>query len=90
MQVENFAEGSLPSKLRTKTGFDANDDIILVKRKNIPGKDGFKVSQITVISIIAFFNYWRLLNFIFVLNTGGLPEAVLHLFFCLLEFCDIL
>ncbi|KAF2927800.1 transcription initiation factor TFIID subunit 1 isoform X2 [Oryza sativa Japonica Group] len=41
-EVENFAEGSLPSKLRTKTGFDANDDIILVKRKNIPGKDGFK------------------------------------------------
>ncbi|XP_006657187.1 transcription initiation factor TFIID subunit 1 isoform X2 [Oryza brachyantha] len=41
-EVENFAEGSLPSKLRTKTLFDANDDIILVKRKNVPGKDGFK------------------------------------------------
>ncbi|KAF0902877.1 hypothetical protein E2562_019169 [Oryza meyeriana var. granulata] len=41
-EVENFAEGSLPSKLRTKTVFDANDDIVLVKRKNAPGKDGFK------------------------------------------------
>ncbi|KAG8094978.1 hypothetical protein GUJ93_ZPchr0012g21643 [Zizania palustris] len=41
-EIENFAEGSLASKLRSKTSFDTNDDIILVKRKNVPGKDGFK------------------------------------------------
>ncbi|KAG8075144.1 hypothetical protein GUJ93_ZPchr0006g44848 [Zizania palustris] len=40
--IENFAEGSLSSKLRSKAAFDANDDVIPVKRKNVPGKDGFK------------------------------------------------
>jgi transcription initiation factor TFIID subunit 1 len=44
MQAGNsFAEGSLPTKLKTKTTFDGND-IILVKKKNVPGKDGLKVS----------------------------------------------
>jgi hypothetical protein len=44
MQVEySFTEGALPSKLKTKPMGDAND-IILVKKKNVPGKDGFKVS----------------------------------------------
>ena len=44
MQVEySFTEGGLPSKLKTKPMVDAND-IILVKKKNVLGKDGFKVS----------------------------------------------
>nr|XP_051203565.1 transcription initiation factor TFIID subunit 1 isoform X4 [Lolium perenne] len=37
----SFTEGALPSKLKTKPMGDAND-IILVKKKNVPGKDGFK------------------------------------------------
>jgi transcription initiation factor TFIID subunit 1 len=44
MQAGNsFAEGSLPTKLKTKMTSDGND-IILVKKKNVPGKDGLKVS----------------------------------------------
>ena len=40
MQAENsFAEGSLPTKLKTKMAFDGND-ILLVKKKSAPGKDG--------------------------------------------------
>uniref|UniRef100_A0ACD6A6H9 Uncharacterized protein n=1 Tax=Avena sativa TaxID=4498 RepID=A0ACD6A6H9_AVESA len=37
----SFTEGGLPSKLKTKPMVDAND-IILVKKKNVLGKDGFK------------------------------------------------
>ena len=45
MQAENsFAEGSLPTKLKTKMAFDGND-ILLVKKKIAPGKDGPKVTQ---------------------------------------------
>jgi transcription initiation factor TFIID subunit 1 len=46
MQAENsFAEGSLPTKLKTKMAFDGND-ILLVKKKSAPGKDGpTKVTQ---------------------------------------------
>lgn len=44
MQAGNsFGEGSLPTKLKTKMTFDAND-VILVKKKTVPGKDGLKVS----------------------------------------------
>lgn len=44
MQVDSsFTEGGLPSKLKTKLMVDAND-IILVKKKNVLGKDGLKVS----------------------------------------------
>lgn len=44
MQAENsFAEGGLPSKLKTKVAFDGND-IVLVKKKSALGKDGPKVS----------------------------------------------
>jgi hypothetical protein len=46
MQAGNsFAEGSLPTKLKTKMTSDGND-IILVKKKNVPGKDGLKVSPV--------------------------------------------
>ncbi|XP_003560349.1 transcription initiation factor TFIID subunit 1 isoform X2 [Brachypodium distachyon] len=38
---DSFTEGGLPSKLKTKQMVDAND-IILVKKKNVLGKDGFK------------------------------------------------
>ncbi|RLM56364.1 transcription initiation factor TFIID subunit 1-like [Panicum miliaceum] len=39
-EAENsFAEGSLPTKLKTKMAFDGND-ILLVKKKSAPGKDG--------------------------------------------------
>ncbi|XP_039844257.1 transcription initiation factor TFIID subunit 1-like isoform X2 [Panicum virgatum] len=41
-EAENsFAEGSLPTKLKTKMAFDGND-ILLVKKKSAPGKDGPK------------------------------------------------
>uniref|UniRef100_A0A0A9CKH1 Zinc knuckle domain-containing protein n=1 Tax=Arundo donax TaxID=35708 RepID=A0A0A9CKH1_ARUDO len=41
-EAENaFAEGGLPSKLKTKMTFDGND-IVLVKKKSALGKDGFK------------------------------------------------
>nr|CAB3468539.1 unnamed protein product [Digitaria exilis] len=41
-EAENsFAEGGLPSKLKTKVAFDGND-IILVKKKSVLGKDGPK------------------------------------------------
>jgi transcription initiation factor TFIID subunit 1 len=44
MQAGNsFAESGLPTKLKTKIAFDGND-IILVKKKNVAGKDGLKVS----------------------------------------------
>ncbi|CAM0909223.1 unnamed protein product [Alopecurus aequalis] len=37
----SFTEGGLPSKLKTKPMVDGNE-IILVKKKNVLGKDGFK------------------------------------------------
>ncbi|KAK3134208.1 hypothetical protein QOZ80_6AG0546340 [Eleusine coracana subsp. coracana] len=37
----SFAEGGLPTKLKTKMAFDGNE-IILVKKKTVPGKDGLK------------------------------------------------
>ncbi|VAI81001.1 unnamed protein product [Triticum turgidum subsp. durum] len=37
----SFTEGGLSSKLKTKLAVDAND-IILVKKKNVQGKDGLK------------------------------------------------
>ncbi|KAF8765522.1 hypothetical protein HU200_008480 [Digitaria exilis] len=44
-EAENsFAEGGLPSKLKTKVAFDGND-IILVKKKSVLGKDGPKLGH---------------------------------------------
>ena len=44
MQVENsFAKGGLPSKLKPKMALDVNE-ILLVKKKSVLGKDGPKVS----------------------------------------------
>ncbi|XP_062178664.1 transcription initiation factor TFIID subunit 1-like isoform X2 [Phragmites australis] len=41
-EAENsFADGGLPSKLKTKVRFDAND-VVLVKKRSALGKDGLK------------------------------------------------
>lgn len=86
MQIENsFAEGGLPSKLKTKMMSDVSD-VILLKKKNVVGKDGFKVSPEHDCDFCSNFVYcWRLLNFIFVIPTWDFARSCIWIYthYCL-------